>query len=85
MPPWPPLAFVAYVEMEIVYVALLDLPLSLTIPGVFMLCMHAESSSAITTGQPSKCVWLPIQLPYGGVNSVMGIYPAVSGRWWLRV
>ena len=36
-----------------------------------MLYVHAESSSAITTGQPSKCVWLPIQLPYGEVNSIM--------------
>ena len=39
----------------------------LYVPGVFMLCVHAVSSSAITTGQPSKCAWLLIQLPYGGV------------------
>ena len=34
------------------------------VPGVFILCMHAVSSSAITTGQPSKCMWLLTQLPY---------------------
>ena len=36
-----------------------------------MLYVQAESSSAITTGQPSKCVWLLMQLPYRQVYSVM--------------
>ena len=41
------------------------------VPGVFILCMQAVSSSAITTGQPSKCMWLLTQLPYRQICSAV--------------
>jgi len=40
----------------------------LAVPGVFIRCTHAVSSSATTTGQPSKCVWSRLQLPYRKVE-----------------